>query len=209
MTTNSYVVGICGGTCSGKTTLARSLHESLQGDSVYISQDSYYKDQSHKSEEDLKKHNFDHPDSLELDLLYDHILMLKSNKSIDIPTYCFKSHSRQAVTEAAHPSSIVIVEGILTFSHVELRNIFDLRIYVDVDADVRLARRINRDSQERSRDINSILNQYLYTVKPMHDEFVEKYKVYSDLLITPDTFDMQLKNLSDELQTICSGMKQS
>ncbi|MDH5573662.1 MAG: uridine kinase [Gammaproteobacteria bacterium] len=199
MISESYIIGICGGTCSGKTTLAKNLHQKLNGLSVYISQDSYYKDQSHKTSDEIKKHNFDHPDSLDLDLLYQHVKSLKSNRQIEMPNYCFKTHSRLEDAKVVRPANVVIVEGILTFSHRDLRELFDLRVFVDIEADVRLARRIRRDSLERSRSIDSIIDQYLMTVKPMHDQFVEKNKQYSDLIIDAVTFSRQQNDLEDLL----------
>lgn len=195
MKSNCYIVGISGGTCSGKTTLARGLHESLGGSSVYISQDSYYKDQSHKSEDEIKQHNFDHPESLDLNLLYKHIIQLRGSKEIEIPNYCFKTHSRKDDVQVCKPATIVIVEGILIFSHAELRDAFDMRVFVDVDSDIRLTRRIKRDCLERGRDMDSILDQYLMTVKPMHDEFVECQKTHSEVVIGHDDFSVQQKNL--------------
>ena len=165
MVFNCYVIGICGGTCSGKTTLAKKLHEDLHGQSIYLSQDSYYKDQSHKSATEIKEHNFDHPESLDLDLLHDHLVRLKKAEVIQTPNYCFKTHARLAESEVVQPASIVIVEGTLIFSHSQLMEQFNMRVFVDVDADIRLIRRINRDCLERGRDINSITEQYLKSVR--------------------------------------------
>lgn len=195
MTSNCYVIGICGGTCSGKTTLAKNLHDELNGLSIYLSQDSYYKDQSHKSSEEIKLHNFDHPESLDLDLLHNHILQLKKHNEIHAPNYCFKTHSRLAEVHVIQPANVVIVEGILIFSHKGLRDLFDLRVFVDVEADVRLIRRINRDCLERGRSINSITEQYLKSVKPMHEKFVDNNKHHSDLVINSDTFNKHQGNL--------------
>lgn len=199
MTSNCYVVGICGGSCSGKTTLAKKLHEDLNGLSIYLSQDSYYKDQSHKSVDEIKDHNFDHPESLDLDLLYDHIVQLKEAKEIHSPGYCFKTHARLADVQVIQPASVVIVEGTLIFSHSDLMDLFNIRVFVDVEADIRLIRRINRDCLERGRNINSITEQYLKTVRPMHDQFIENKKEYSDLIVNSDSFDEQKKILEKML----------
>ncbi|MCK4710353.1 MAG: uridine kinase, partial [Gammaproteobacteria bacterium] len=144
MKADCYVVGICGGTCSGKTTLARKLYEDLNRVPIYISQDSYYKDQSNKSADELKNHNFDHPESLDLDLLYAHLIRLKEASEIQSPNYCFKTHERLEDVQVIQPANVVIVEGTLIFSHSDLMDLFNLRVFVDVAADVRLVRRINR-----------------------------------------------------------------
>ena len=191
MISDCYIVGICGGTCSGKTTLSKRLHKEFEGSSIYLSQDSYYKDQSHKSVDEIKKHNFDHPESLDLELLHDHLMQLKRNKEIESPGYCFKTHARLNEVQIIQPAKIVIVEGILIFSKIELMNLFDLRVFVDVDADIRLIRRIKRDCLERGRNIDSVTEQYLKSVKPMHDQFVESYKQHSDLVLTKSSLEEQ------------------
>ncbi|MFK5891812.1 MAG: uridine kinase [Pseudomonadota bacterium] len=191
MISDCYVVGICGGTCSGKTTLAKKLHDNLEKQSNYLSQDSYYIDQSYKTDKELKQHNFDHPESVDLDLLHEHILRLKDNKEIQVPNYCFKTHSRLPITSTVCPSRIIILEGILIFSHEKLRDALDLRVFVDVDADIRLIRRIKRDCVERDRSTESVIEQYLHTVKPMHDKYVESYKNTSDYIVVDKTFSQQ------------------
>lgn len=188
MGNKSYVIGICGGTCSGKTTLARNLHERLKDHSLYISQDSYYKDQSHKTESQIKEHNFDHPDSIDFDLLYQNIRDLQDNKEITVPEYCFKTHSRLDGGLNLEPAKLIIIEGILIFTNEKLRNLLDYRVYVDVDADIRLIRRINRDIEDRGRCVDSVINQYLMTVKPMHDAYVESVKKFSDMIVDSQSF---------------------
>lgn len=174
-------VGIAGGTGSGKTTLAQKIHQVFP-ESILISQDSYYKDLSHLSFEERKKTNFDHPNSLEFSLLKKHLIDLKNGKAIEQPIYNFHVHAREKQTEKIKPAQIVLVEGILLLSMPEMRDLFDIKIFVDTDDDVRILRRIERDMQERSRDFSSVKEQYLKTVKPMHDAFVEPSKKYADVI---------------------------
>ncbi|MBX9923953.1 MAG: uridine kinase [Rhabdochlamydiaceae bacterium] len=175
-------VGIAGGTGSGKTTLAEKIHEKFPG-SVLISQDSYYKDRSYLSFAEREKINFDHPDSLEFSLLRKHLIDLKNGDPIEQPTYSFHLHAREKQTTWIEPANIVIVEGILLFATDEVRDLFDIKIFVETDDDVRVLRRIERDMKERSRDFNSVKEQYLNTVKPMHTAFVEPSKKYADIVI--------------------------
>ncbi len=175
------VIGIAGGTGSGKTTLAENLHQELPG-SILISQDSYYKDFSHLSFEERVKVNFDHPNSLEFSLLKKHLIDLKNGQAIEQPIYNFHVHTRERKTERIEPAQIVLVEGILLLADPEVRDLFDIKIFVDADDDVRVLRRIERDMKERSRDFDSIKEQYLTTVKPMHDAFVAPSKKYADVI---------------------------
>jgi uridine kinase len=175
-------VGIAGGTGSGKTTFAKKVHEAFPS-AVLISQDSYYKDLSYLPFDQREKTNFDHPDSLEFDLLRKHLIDLKNGLSIEQPIYNFKTHSREEGTVSVKCSQVILVEGILLFAALELRDLFDIKIFVDTDDDIRILRRIERDITERSRDFNSIKEQYLKTVKPMHDAFVEPSKKFADVII--------------------------
>lgn len=177
------LIGIAGGTGSGKTTLAQKILNAFPKDSVLISQDSYYKELSRLPLEERAKANFDHPDSLDFGLLLSHLTALKNGKSIQVPIYNFHVHSRELKTTLVQSSPLIILEGILIFSIPELRDLFDLRIYVDTDDDIRVLRRIERDIKERSRDFDGIKNQYLSTVKPMHDLFVEPSKQYADVIV--------------------------
>jgi uridine kinase len=174
-------VGIAGGTGSGKTTLAEKIHQAFP-ESVLISQDSYYKDLAHLSFEERGKRNFDHPDSLEFSLLRSHLIDLKNGRAIEQPTYSFSAHAREEKTKRIEPAQIVLVEGILLLAAPEVRDLFDIKIFVDTDDDVRVLRRIERDIKERARDFNSVKEQYLRTVKPMHDAFVEPSKKYADVI---------------------------
>lgn len=204
-TADPLIVGIAGGTGSGKTTLADKLIEAFPGQSVLICQDSYYKDISVKTLEERSKTNFDHPSSLDFDLLREHLISLKNNQSISVPEYSFHTHSRLPQSTAVQPAALIIVEGILIFAVDEVRDLFDIKIYVDTDDDVRLLRRIERDMKERSRDFCSIRDQYLKTVKPMHDSFVEPSKRFADVIIPSDRrnvkgFSMIVSKLKEELQ---------
>ncbi len=178
------LIGITGGTGCGKTTVVNQIIEELPSGQVsVISQDSYYKDLSHLSYEERTKVNFDHPKSLDFDLLKDHLSQLKEGKTIMQPTYSFVEHNRLPVTIPIVPCKVLIVEGILIFSHPDLRNLFDIKIYVHADSDERLIRRIKRDISERGRTIEEVLNRYQTTLKPMHQEFIEPTKEYADIII--------------------------
>jgi uridine kinase len=177
------VIGIAGGTGSGKTTFARKIQEAFPGKTVLISQDSYYKDLSALSLDERAKVNFDHPDSLDFALLAQHLKDLKLGSQIEKPVYNFRVHSREAETERVSSNRIVIVEGILLFSIEEIRNQFDLKIFVDTDDDIRLLRRVTRDMKERGRSFASVQEQYLATVKPMHEAFVRPSKKFSDVIV--------------------------
>jgi uridine kinase len=180
---DKIIIGIAGGTGSGKTTLADKIQKHFKESAVLICQDSYYKDLSHLSVEARNKVNFDHPDSLDFSLLRQHLIELKSGKEIYKPIYNFQTHTRETCPECVKPAQLIIVEGILLFSLPEIRDLFDMKVFIDIADDVRLLRRIERDLQERGRDFMSVKDQYLTTVKPMHDTFVEPSKQYADLLV--------------------------
>lgn len=199
------IVGVAGGTGSGKTTLAEKLIESFPGQAVLICQDAYYKDISHLSFEERARTNFDHPDSLDFDLLKQHLIALKNKHSVLMPKYSFHTHSRETGQMTIEPADLIIVEGILLFAIPEVRELFDLKIFVDTDDDIRLLRRIERDMNERSRDFIGIRDQYLKTVKPMHDTFVEPSKRFADVIIPTDRrnvkgLSMIVSKLKEELQ---------
>lgn len=178
------IIGIAGGTGSGKTTVVRKIMESLPKDEVaVISQDSYYRDNSHIPLEERQKINFDHPSSIEFELLIDHIKMLRAGKPIEEPIYSYLTCTRAKETISIFPSHVVIIEGILILGHKELRDLFDIRVFVHADADDRLIRVINRDIIERGRSVNMVLDRYQRSVKPMHLEFIEPTKSYADLII--------------------------
>ena len=177
------LIGIAGGTGSGKTTMAQKIQDAFPGQSILICQDSYYKDLSHLTMEKKARMNFDHPNSLDFVLLRQHLLDLTHGKAIEQPIYSFTTHERDIETQRVEPTQVIIVEGILLFAALEVRDLFDLKIFVDTDADIRLLRRVERDMAERGRSFASVKEQYLTTVKPMHDAFVEPSKHYADVII--------------------------
>lgn len=183
------IIGIAGGTGSGKTTVVNQIINQLpQNEICIISQDSYYKETDALSYEERTKINFDHPNSIDFDLLVSHLKQLKENHIIEQPVYSFVTHNRTKDTVKTHPRKVVIVEGILIFNSKELRNLFDIKIFVHADADERLIRRIRRDITERGRDINEVLSRYQNTLKPMHTQFIEPTKNFADMIIPNDRY---------------------
>jgi len=177
-------IGICGGTGSGKTTITNRLIEALSEESVLLlQQDHYYKDLPHLPLEERAKQNFDHPDSVDTALLIGHIRALREGKAIERPVYDFTQHRRVPATVHLEPRPALIVEGILIFENRELRSLCDIKIFVDTEADLRFIRRLRRDIEERGRTVDSVVKQYLTTVRPMHMEFVEPSKRYADVII--------------------------
>jgi uridine kinase len=184
MPSKPLIIGLVGGSGSGKTTVARAILDALGGvDAAFIDQDSYYKDLHGMSLEERAKVNFDHPDSLDNDLLVSHLQALASGVGIDKPTYDFAHHTRADRTERIEPRDVILVDGILLFADPRLRRLFDIKIFVDVADDVRFIRRLQRDVAERGRSMDSVIGQYLATVRPMHLEFVEPSKRYADVII--------------------------
>ncbi len=178
------IIGIAGGTGSGKTTVVNQIvHELKNEDVVVISQDSYYKDTSHLAYEDRVKINFDHPRSIDFDLLVSHLKQLKEGISIQQPVYSFQEHNRTGETTTTEPRKVIIVEGILILTHPEIREMFDIKIYVHADSDERLIRRLKRDISTRGRDLNEVLLRYQNTLRPMHHEFIEPTKEFADIII--------------------------
>jgi len=177
------MIGIAGGTGSGKTTFALALQAAAGEDSVIISQDSYYVANTHLSFEERLKINYDHPDAFEDQLLIEHLQKLRRGEPIEVPIYDFTAYVRTDRTIPIRPRRIVLVEGILVLANPELRSLFDLKVFVDTDPDVRLLRRLTRDVKERGRSLESVHHQYLSTVKPMHEAFVEPSKKYADLIV--------------------------
>ena len=183
------IIGIAGGTGSGKTTVVNQIIEELKNEEVdVISQDSYYQDTSHLSFEDRKKINLDHPKSIDFDLLGEHLKELKAGNSIQQPVYSFKEHNRTGETIEIHPRKVVIVEGILILTHPEIRELFDIKIYVHADSDERLIRRLKRDIAERGRDLEEVLWRYQTTLKPMHQQFIEPTKEFADIIIPTNRY---------------------
>ncbi|WP_040211590.1 uridine kinase [Clostridium polynesiense] len=178
------LIGITGGTGSGKSTVAKEIYKKFTEDCIaMIEQDSYYKDQSHLSLEDRVKTNYDHPDAFDNELLVEHLQKLLKGYSIEKPIYDFSIHNRKKETIRVEPKEIIIVEGILVLEDPKLRDILDIKIYVDTDADVRIIRRLVRDINERGRTVESVINQYLSVVRPMHLQFTEPTKRYADIII--------------------------
>ena len=178
------IIGMAGGSGSGKTTIADAVMDAGGSDKVsLIPHDAYYRDLSSIPPEQRSAVNFDHPDALETELLVSHLEVLRSGRAIERPTYDFSSHTRSATTVRVEPEQVVIVEGILVLADSALRDVMDLKIYVDTDADLRVVRRLGRDILERGRSVDSVLDQYLATVRPMHLQFVESSKRYADLIV--------------------------
>ena len=178
------VIGIAGGTGSGKTTVANVVLRRVGMDQIaFLPHDAYYRDLSDLTIDERRRINFDHPDSLESDLLVQHVMQLKNGQPVELPVYDFTNHSRTNKTIHVEPRQIILVEGILIFYESELRKLFDVKIFVDTDADIRFIRRLQRDIIERGRTTESVINQYLNTVRPMHMEFVEPSKRYADVII--------------------------
>ena len=178
------IIGIGGGTGSGKTTVVNQiLSEFPAGEVEVISQDSYYMDTSHLSFEERCKINFDHPQSIDFELLESHLKSLKKGDNINQPVYSFKTHNRTGETTITKPKKVVIVEGILILSNTELRSLFDIKIFVHADSDERLMRRLKRDIAERGRDLDEVLERYQTTLKPMHQQFIEPMKAFADIII--------------------------
>ncbi|MEM4723660.1 MAG: uridine kinase [Candidatus Hadarchaeum sp.] len=178
------IIGVAGGTASGKTTVVQAILDRVGHERIaHIQHDSYYKDLSHLPLEERRKFNFDHPDALDTPLLIQHLKALRQGHSVEVPEYDFATYCRLPRTRTVHPCPVVIVEGILILAEPALRELIDLKIYVDTDADLRLIRRITRDIAERGRTVESVIEQYLATVRPMHLEFVEPSKRYADVII--------------------------
>ena len=178
------ILGIADGSGSGKPTIAKKIRDTLNPDEVVvISQDCYYRDQSNRTVEQRDLTNFDHPNSLDFELLCQHLIALKAGETVSIPSYNFATHCREAETTTVEPKRVIIVEGILLFAVEQVRDLLDIKIFVDAEEDIRLLRRIERDVTERGRSLASIRDQYLTTVKPMYAQFVEPSKQYADLII--------------------------
>ena len=178
------LIGITGGTGSGKSTIAKEIYNKFPDEYIaMIEQDSYYKDQSLLSFEERIKTNYDHPDAFDTELLLKHITSLLNDETIEKPIYDFEIHNRSTETVTVYPKDIIIIEGILILQEKELRDLLNIKIFVDTDADVRIIRRLLRDLSERGRSVESVINQYLNVVRPMHQQFIEPTKRYADIII--------------------------
>ena len=196
------IICIAGGSGSGKTTLADKIKEQYINQVLIIKLDDYYKDQSHLSFDEREKTNYDHPDAFDYDLFSKQIIMLKNNEPIKKPIYDFPCHNRSNKTEEIEAKRIIIIEGIYVLADERIRNLADILIYVDTDADVRFIRRLKRDMKERGRTMDSVINQYLSTVKPMHDQFIEPSKKYAHIIIPEGYNDVALDLLMSKIKSI-------
>jgi len=200
------LMGIAGGTGSGKTLVAKSIGEALHKRIVVIGQDSYYHDQAHLAPEERAGINYDHPDSIDHELLMEHLRQLSRGETIEMPVYDYSNHTRSDETISISPAPIIVVEGILALAIPALRQMFDVKIFVDTDADVRFIRRLSRDIKERGRTVESVIDQYLGVVRTMHLEFVEPSKRYADIIVPEGGYNRiaidfivtKLKSLLDE-----------
>jgi uridine kinase len=182
------IIAVVGGTGSGKTTVASAIHQAVGRGAVLLDQDAYYRDLAHLTLDERRQVNFDHPDSVDTELLVQQLERLAAGQAIDKPTYDFAAHTRAAATVRVEPSEVIIVEGILLLADARLRELFDIKIFVDVGDDVRFIRRLLRDTRERGRTMENVIQQYLSTVRPMHLEFVEPSKRYADVILPEGGF---------------------
>jgi len=202
------VLGVAGGSGSGKTTLAHAVAEALGKECItFISHDSYYRDISHLSMNQREKHNFDHPDALETSLLVEHVRKLKNNEPVCIPKYDYATHSRVKDVVSVKPKKVIIIEGILLFAYPELCAEMDIKIFVDTDDDIRLIRRMKRDIVERGRTVESVISQYLATVRPMHNEFVGPSKHRADIIVPVGVNSVALDLLVHRLHSVIEQPK--
>ncbi len=185
------IIGVAGGTGSGKTTVAETILDRVGRDRIaYLQHDSYYKDRSHLPLEERANVNFDHPDALESTLLAQHLTFLKRGQAVAVPLYDFTVHTRKTETARVEPRTVILVEGILILAEKVLRDLMDIKIFVDTDSDIRFIRRLQRDITERGRTMESVIRQYMETVRPMHLEFVEPSKRYADIIVPEGGFNV-------------------
>jgi uridine kinase len=200
---NTIIIGIAGGTGSGKTTLIDRIKKEFSDEIAVLCHDFYYRENSRLPFEEREKLNYDHPNAFETDLMVEHIRQLKEGKAIERPVYDFVIHNRRPETVRVEPAKVIIVEGILIFENKELLDLFDIKVFIDTDADVRIIRRILRDVKERGRSLDSVICQYLTTVKLMHEQFVEPSKKYADIIIPEGGYNsVALQMLNDRIKTL-------
>lgn len=197
---NCMIIGIAGGTGSGKSTFTNRLKDYFKDEAAVVYHDNYYHRQDEVSFEDRKKVNYDHPDSLETDLMLKHLKMLKNGQPVDCPVYDYSLHNRSDKTIRIEPKKIILVEGILLLADPRIRELLDIKIYVEADADERILRRIVRDVKERGRDLDNIVDQYLTTVKPMHYLYVEPTRALADLVINSGMNDVAFDVVKSKIQ---------
>ena len=198
------IVGIYGGTGSGKTTIVNQILSHFPATNIQvISQDSYYKDTSNLTFEERCLLNFDHPEAIDFELLYDHLVLLKERQAIDQPVYCFKTHNRTAETIKTYPKKILILEGILIMNYPKLRRLLDLRIFIEANSEMRMERRVRRDIAERGRTPKEVMDRYLNTLKPMHDQFIEPMKIHADMVINNhQNEDINITGVIDRIKSL-------
>lgn len=198
------IIGIAGGSGSGKSTFSNRLKKYFKDDISILYHDNYYRKQVNTTYEQRTKVNYDHPDSLETDLLIHHLKELKKGRDISCPVYDFSDHNRSDETVLVKSKPVILVEGILLFENEELRNMFDMKIYVDSDADERILRRILRDVEQRGRDLNGVITQYLNTVKPMHALYVEPTRQMADVVINSGFNDVAFDLIRLQIEKLCN-----
>ncbi|MBX3265944.1 MAG: uridine kinase [Acidobacteria bacterium] len=197
------IIGICGGTGSGKTTIARAIVDAVGRENVVlVEQDSYYRNLADMPLDERHQANFDHPDSIDSDMLVNHLIRLKQGLVVEMPLYDFKSHTRSDEIEIIRPKQVVIVEGILIFAEPRVLDLLDMRVYVDTPDDIRFIRRLRRDIAERGRTVDSVIDQYYRTVRPMHFEFVEPSKRHADIIIPEGS------NTGISVELLCSLVRE-
>lgn len=197
------IIGICGGTGSGKTTIARAIVDAVGRENVVlVEQDSYYRNLADMPLDERHQANFDHPDSIDSDMLVNHLIRLKQGLVVEMPLYDFKSHTRSDEIEIIRPKQVVIVEGILIFAEPRVLDLLDMRVYVDTPDDIRFIRRLRRDIAERGRTVDSVIDQYYRTVRPMHFEFVEPSKRHADIIIPEGS------NTGISVELLCSMVRE-
>ena len=200
------IIGVAGGSGSGKTTVVRNICERLEGLVAIIEQDAYYKDQSHLPMEERRKTNYDHPLAFDNDLLISHLRQLLQRKPIEKPVYDYTQHTRSRETVTVEPRDVILLEGILILEDEGLRALMDIKVFVDTDADLRILRRLERDVKTRGRSLDSVIQQYLTTVRPMHQQFVEPSKRYADLIIPEGGFNqVAVDLLVNQIRSILSN----
>ncbi|MFB6126069.1 MAG: uridine kinase [Halolamina sp.] len=201
----SFVVGITGGTGAGKTTVARLVTENVGESVTRIPMDNYYEDLSHLDVEERATVNYDHPSAFEWELLRDHLERLLAGQPVEMPQYSFDVHTRLGETVTVEPTDVIVLEGILALYDEDINEMLDLRLYVETDADVRILRRIRRDVVERDRDLEGVIDQYLSTVKPMHEQFIEPTKKRADLIIPEGANSVAVNLLEEKIQAEVDG----